>query len=159
MQAWTAWYHSSVESRKADLMGAGREWWSLAADESKVEMRKDWAMGSKIWWARRKEVWCSIASRCLETMESDYTAHFKKQWIFNVSTIKMMNVLRLKIEGSVFKSPCCPCWGHRFKFPASRWWFTAIHNSSSRGSNTFFWPPQTPSMHIAHKHTHTHTHK
>lgn len=37
-------------------------------------------------------------------------------------------------------------------FPESIWWFTTMYDSSSRGSNTWFWDLQAPGMFKVHLH-------
>lgn len=46
--------------------------------------------------------------------------------------------------------------------PSITWRFITIHNSSSRGSHTLFWPPRAIGMQVVYKcaysqNTHTHT--
>lgn len=51
--------------------------------------------------------------------------------------------------------------GSWVQFPAPTCWFTTICMSSSKGSNTSFWPPLAPGMHAVHRHTrgqNAHTH-
>ena len=43
----------------------------------------------------------------------------------------------------------------RVPFPVSTWWLTTICHSSSRGSNTLFWPPTA--LHTDDTHIHTDT--
>lgn len=33
------------------------------------------------------------------------------------------------------------------------WYLTTICTSNLRGSDTFFWPPKVPDMHVIHRHT------
>ena len=58
-------------------------------------------------------------------------------------------------DGSVVKSTCCPCWDPvQFPAPAPTEWLTALGNSSSRGSDVFFWLPKAPGKCI-HEHKHS----
>lgn len=107
--------------------------------------------------------WRDLLSQLFERLSCRSGPVWTTQWIQGGPGLQMRPCLKIKSknmqcwrDGSWLRACVLLARGPRFSSPHSHWQITTTYNSYPKGSDTVFWPPQTPGMPVAHIHAGKH---